>query len=81
MRVQKLVAALCCALAATLLQAPARAQSPGDTATLALEEAVKLALRNNPEYQQVVDNRSPAAARVRSAYGAFVPSAGPRIIY
>jgi len=76
MRVQKLVAALCCALAASLLTPAARAQAAGDTATLTLEEAVKLALRNNPEYQQVVDQRSPAAARVRSAYGAFVPNAG-----
>ena len=76
MRVQKLVAASCCALAALLLTPSLPAQAAGDTATLSLEEAVKLALRNNPEYLQVVDQRSPASARVRSAYGAFVPNAG-----
>ena len=76
MRVQKLVAALCCALAATLLTPALRAQAAADTVTLTLDEAVKLALRNNPEYLQVVDQRSPQAARVRSAYGAFVPNAG-----
>jgi outer membrane protein len=43
---------------------------------LTLDQAVALALRNNPDYLQVVDQINPAAARVRSAYGAFIPTAG-----
>jgi outer membrane protein TolC len=78
MRVSKFVAALGCVLGSALFAGSARAQVAADTSsgpTLTLEQAVQLALRNNPEYQQIVDQRSPAAARVRAAYGAFVPGA------
>jgi outer membrane protein TolC len=35
-----------------------------------------LALKNNPDYGQVLAQLSPASARVRSAYGAFIPTGG-----
>ena len=74
MRFKTFVAAACCAGWATL-GAAQTADTTGTTA-LTLEQAVALAIKNNPDYQQVVDQLSPAAARVRSAYGAFVPTAG-----
>lgn len=44
-------------------------------ATLTIEQAIELARRNNPELQQVQNNRINARAAVRSAYGALLPSA------
>lgn len=44
-------------------------------ATLTIEQAVELARRNNPELQQIQNNRIGAKAAVRSAYGALLPSA------
>ena len=75
MRCKKFVAAAWCVVGMGLI--PARAQAVDTTSlpTLTLEQAVALALKNNPDYQQVVDQISPAASRVRSAYGAFVPTA------
>jgi outer membrane protein len=76
MRVSKFVAAVGCVLGSALFAAPAHAQAAGDTTgapSLTLEQAVQLALRNNPEYLQIVATRSPAAAHNRAAYGAFVP--------
>jgi outer membrane protein len=43
--------------------------------TLTIDQAVELAWRNNPELQQVQNNRINARAAVRSAYGALLPSA------
>jgi outer membrane protein len=78
MRVQKFVAAASFAVGTALFAAPAGAQMATDTTgpALTLEQAVALALKNNPEYLQVVDQRSPASARVKAAYSAFVPNAG-----
>jgi outer membrane protein len=44
-------------------------------AALTIEQAVELARRNNPELQQIENNRIGARAAVRSAYGALLPSA------
>ena len=43
--------------------------------TLTIDQAVELARRNNPELQQIQNNRISARAAVRSAYGALLPSA------
>ena len=43
--------------------------------TLTIEQATELARRNNPELQQILNNRIGARAAVRSAYGALLPSA------
>ena len=43
--------------------------------TLTIEQAIELARRNNPELQQIQNNRIGARAAVRSAYGALLPSA------
>ena len=43
--------------------------------TLTIDQAVELARRNNPELQQILNNRINAHAAVRSAYGALLPSA------
>ena len=45
------------------------------SATLTIDQAIELARRNNPELQQVQNNRIGARAAVRSAYGALLPSA------
>lgn len=42
---------------------------------LTIERALELARRNNPELQQILNNRINARAAVRSAYGALLPSA------
>ena len=56
------------------VSAPAVAQSAPRT-TLSLEEALEIARQNNPVYLQSVTGRTRAAAGVRSAYGALLPSA------
>ena len=43
--------------------------------TLTIEQAIELARRNNPELQQIQNNRIGAQAAVRSAYGSLLPSA------
>jgi outer membrane protein len=48
--------------------------STGQSA-LTIDQAVALAWRNNPELQQIQNNRIGARAAVRSAYGALLPSA------
>jgi outer membrane protein len=60
--------------AATAL--PAQTTPPPATTgpTLSLQEAISLARQNNPTYQQSLNTRRTAAASVRSAYGALVPS-------
>jgi outer membrane protein len=42
---------------------------------LTIDQAIELARRNNPELQQIQNNRIGARAAVRSAYGALLPSA------
>ena len=78
MRVSKFVAAASFAVGTALFAAPACAQVATDTTgpALTLEGAIALALKNNPEYQQVVDQRNPASARNKAAYAAFIPNAG-----
>lgn len=51
------------------------AQQPSPTPVLSLPEALDLARQYNPAYLQTVNNRGPAGAALRSAYGAFLPSA------
>ncbi len=65
------------ALATTLLPATARAQVSDTTrsAVLTLDEAIALALRNNPQHLQLVNDSRTAAWAVRSAYGALLPTA------
>src|SRR5438105_4377411 len=65
------------ALAAVATQASAQVVARDTTAptTLTIEQAMELARRNNPELQQILNNRIGAQAAVRSAYGALLPSA------
>jgi len=52
--------------------------APADStaqATLTLDQAIRLAQRNNPALQQTLNNRIGANAAVRSAYGALLPTA------
>ncbi|HEY4671225.1 MAG TPA: TolC family protein, partial [Gemmatimonadaceae bacterium] len=58
-------------------QASAQVTTPDSTssATLTIDQAIDLARRNNPELQQISNNRIGAQAAVRSAYGALLPSA------
>ena len=53
---------------------PAPAAAPATVATLALEEAVSLARRNNPQHLSTVNDRTVAGSQLRSAYGSFLPS-------
>jgi outer membrane protein len=64
-------------LAAFAAQASAQVPTPDSSAvsTLTMEQAIELARRNNPELQQISNNRIGAQAAVRSAYGALLPSA------
>jgi outer membrane protein len=56
------------------VSAGAHAQAAPAT-TLTLEEALEIAAKNNPAYQQAVLGRTRAQAQVRNAYGNFLPSA------
>jgi outer membrane protein TolC len=65
------------ALALTALPgavAPAAAQSPAPQPVLSLEDALALARKNNPDYQQTRNNLRPAEAGVKNAYLSFLPS-------
>src|SRR6266404_4326521 len=64
-------------LVAGAVQASAQIAPRDSTSQTALtiDQAVELAWRNNPELQQVQNNRIGAHAAVRSAYGALLPSA------
>jgi outer membrane protein len=65
-------------LVAVLLHVPnalAQRADTTQTAVLTLPEAIALAQRNNPQHLQLVNDRRAASAAVRSAYGAFLPSA------
>ncbi len=64
-------------LVATAAQASAQVvqrDSAGQT-TLTIDQAIELAQRNNPQLQQILNNRIGARAAVRSAYGALLPTA------
>ncbi len=57
------------------LAAPLSAQTPlAARATLSLDDAIALARRNNPTFQQTLNTRRRASANVRTAYGALLPS-------
>ena len=58
--------------AALVLAAPLAAQEP---VTLTLEEAVSLAVENNPEYRSQLNDRAVSDWQVRSAYADLLPSA------
>jgi outer membrane protein len=59
------------------LPAPSHAQDSAATrgVPLTLDEAISLARRNNPVFLAQANDRGPANAAVRSARGAFLPSA------
>ena len=48
---------------------------PASGAPLTLDEAISLARRNNPTFLSIANNRRTADAAIRSARGAFLPSA------
>ncbi|HJU89508.1 MAG TPA: TolC family protein [Gemmatimonadaceae bacterium] len=59
----------------------AAAQAPDTTApgpSLTLDEAIQLAVRNNPDHRQVLNNARTAAAAKRSAFGQLLPRADAR---
>lgn len=61
------------ALVISGVAATAAAQSA--PATLTLDDAIGIAKKNNPVYQQQLSGRTRAALALRSAYGAFLPGA------
>lgn len=61
-------------LLAASMSAAAHAQTAAG-GTLTLEQALEIAAKNNPAYQQAVLGRNRAQAQVRAAYGNFLPSA------
>ncbi len=63
-------AALCCF---ALFAPEAHAQQP-DSA-LSLDEAISIAVANNPDHLSIANNEDAAAWGVRAAYGAFLPRA------
>ncbi len=62
-------------IASTLLvaAAPLAAQNAQPGPVLTIEEAVRLATRNNPGHQRSLTARARAGAALRSAYGALMP--------
>ncbi len=54
------------------LHAAAQSATPS---TLTLDDAIGIARKNNPTYQQQMTGRTSASLALRSAYGAFLPSA------
>ena len=69
-------AALACALAVPVVaHGQDSARAPVSGAPLTLDEAITLARRNNPTFLSIANNRRTADAAVRSARGAFLPSA------
>lgn len=72
-----MLAALVTTAAALGLPARSPAQEPvlpSVPQSLSLEDAVRLAVRNNPAYRQMANDRGPAAWGVRNAYGDFLPA-------
>lgn len=77
MRPMMFVAAMLCAPLLALPLSAVRAQT-GDTTSgpaLTMDEAMRLAIQNNPSHLSVVDARRNATAAKRSAWGAMLPSA------
>ncbi|CAN5595983.1 N/A [soil metagenome] len=68
-------------LAALLLIVVAAPSAHAQTATLSLEDAITLALRNNPDYLQQANDAGLADWAVRSAYGALLPMASASTSY
>lgn len=67
------------ALLVASLSAPVFAQGQQDQASgpiLTLDEAVSLALKNNPTHLQTVSRENTAGLNLRSAYGSLLPSLG-----
>jgi len=64
---------LVAASSAAFAQAQPTAQTQTSGPILTLEEAVQLALRNNPTHLQSLSARDRSGASLRSAYGAFLP--------
>jgi outer membrane protein len=56
-----------------VLAAPLAAQNAQPGPVLTIEEAVRLAIRNNPTHQQTLTARARAGAALRSSYGALLP--------
>src|SRR5258705_269920 len=70
------LAALAVALAVPpVIRAQDVANAPASGAPLTLDDAITLARRNNPVFLAVANNRRTADAAVRSARGAFLPTA------
>ena len=59
----------------TVTRAQDVAAAPAGGAPLTLDDAISLARRNNPTFLAIANNRRTADAAVRSARGAFLPSA------
>jgi outer membrane protein len=63
-----------------VLESPVAAQQPsqppaaGPTTSLTLDDALRLAQANNPDYRQVLNNLGPAQWQVRGAYGDLSPN-------
>jgi len=72
MRSLRFVALICASAQIAFGQ---QAPSTPRGSTLALEEAIATAQRNNPQYLQVKNNLRNADAQIRAAYGALLPSA------
>lgn len=64
------------AVAATLILAVgvAAQQTPNVPATLTIEDAVRIAHENNPDYRKVLNDMDVASANIRRSWGAFMPS-------
>jgi outer membrane protein len=70
---------LVAASSAAFAQVQPAAQTQASGPILTLEEAVQLAVRNNPTHLQTLSARNRSGASVRSAYGAFLPSVNSSI--
>ena len=65
---------LVAASSAAFAQAQPTTQTQAGGPILTLEEAVQLALRNNPTHLQTLSARERSGASLRSAYGGYLPS-------
>jgi outer membrane protein len=73
MRIYRSVITLA-SLAGALAASPLAAQAPAAGSVVTLADAIALAKRNNPTYQSATNARRTAAAQVRAANGALLPS-------
>ena len=65
---------LLAASSAAFAQSQPAAQTQGTGPILTLEEAVQLALRNNPTHLRQISTRSRAGAQLRTSYGSLLPT-------